>query len=71
MVRQVIQGNAKEAPQEYVDYVLIKNLYHCTPEELDKQDDFITSLHVDFMGLEAKEEALQAKRAEQAAKIKR
>lgn len=67
----MIQGNAKEAPQEYVDYVLIKNLYHCTPEELDRQDDHITSLHIEFMTLEAKEEALQMKRSEQAARVRK
>ena len=68
-MRKVIQGNNTSAPQEYVDYILIKELYHCTPSELDGQDDFITSLHVEFIAIEAKESVLQQKRAEQRANM--
>lgn len=58
-------------PAEYVDFLLIRELYHCTPSELDQQDEYITSLHVDFMNIEAEGNKLKNKRAEQQAKLKR
>lgn len=58
-------------PAEYVDFLLIRDLYHCTPSELDQQDEYITSLHIDFMNIKAEEGKLNAKRAEQRAKLKR
>lgn len=71
MVKKVVQGSSKYGPPEYADYLLVKELYHCTPSELDEQDSFITDLHIEFMGLEAKEQKLQEKRAEQSQKFKK
>jgi len=48
-----------------VDYLLIKELYHCTPSELDEQNQEITRLHFDIMMLERKKEYIDSKRAEQ------
>lgn len=57
-------------PQEYVDYLLIKHLYHCTPSELAKQDQQVVDMHVAFMNIEAEEDRLQQKRAQQRSKQK-
>ena len=59
-----------EVPAEIVDYLLIKNLYHCTPSELDQQDAFILDLHNSFMMIEHKEESLKRRRQEQQQKMK-
>lgn len=39
---------AVEPPQEYVDYILCHHVYHCTPEELDRQPAMSTRLHLEF-----------------------
>jgi len=48
-----------------MDYILIKELYHCTPSELDEQDEQVTKLHFEIIMLERKKEYLDSKRAEQ------
>lgn len=53
------------APQEYIDYILIKELYHCTPKELDEQDEYILRLHTEIIILERKQKFLENKRLEQ------
>jgi len=54
-----------EASKEYVEYLLIKELYHCTPSELDMQDTAITDLHFKILMLERKKEYIDSKRQEQ------
>jgi hypothetical protein len=53
------------APIEYRDYILIKDLYHCTPSELDKQEEKKLQLHFDILMYERKQEYLKSKRSEQ------
>lgn len=55
-------------PQEYIDFILIKELYHCTPSELDEQDQNIVDLHLSFLGIQADESYKESKRAEQRSK---
>ena len=54
-----------ETPKEYMDYLLIKELYHCTPSELDQQDVYKLKLHFEIIMLERKKEYIDSKRAEQ------
>jgi len=54
-----------------MDYLLIKELYHCTPEELDRQDYTRLKLHFDIIMLERKKEYLDSKRAEQKSNIRK
>jgi hypothetical protein len=56
--------------KEHRDYVLIKELYHCSPSELDKQDEFILDLHFKMLQKEREHEYIEQKRAEQKAKLK-
>lgn len=56
--------------KEHRDYVLIKELYHCSPSELDKQDEFILDLHFKMLQKEREHEYIEQKRAEQKAKMK-
>ena len=51
--------------KEHRDFVLIKDLYHCSPSELDRQDENILNLHYDMMMAERQHEAIEAKRQEQ------
>lgn len=54
--------------KEHRDYILIKELYHCTPSELDKQSEHTLQLHYTMLMEERKREAIEHKRAEQRAK---
>lgn len=56
--------------KEHRDYVLIKELYHCTPKELDEQDESVLQLHFKMLQEEKKNEYIEQKRAEQKAKMK-
>lgn len=56
--------------KEHRDYVLIKELYHCSPKELDEQSEFILDLHFKMLQEERKNDYIEQKRAEQKAKMK-
>ena len=56
--------------KEHRDYVLIKELYHCTQKELDEQDESVLQLHFKMLQEERKNDYLEQKRAEQKAKMK-
>lgn len=56
--------------KEHRDFVLIKELYHCTPKELDEQDESVLQLHFKMLQEEKKNEYIEQKRAEQKAKMK-
>lgn len=66
-----MRSKQKTFPSEYIDYLLIKELYHCTPSELEEQDEIILQMHAEFMRAELKQQMFDQKRAEQQAKIKR
>ncbi len=55
---------------EYIDFLMISELYHCTPEELDRQDSSIINQHLNFMRIRAEEQNKEAKRAEQRARLR-
>ena len=55
--------------KEHRDYVLIKELYHCSPKELDGQSEFILDLHFKMLQEERKNDYIEQKRAEQKAKM--
>ncbi len=42
------------APPEYTDLRLCRDVYHCTPSELDAQDARTIALHIAFMNVEEK-----------------
>lgn len=48
----------------------MRDVYRCTPEELDRQDAHVVELHQEFIAIERREERLAARRAEQQAKLK-
>ncbi len=43
-----------DPPPEYAEYVAIKQLYHCRPSELEKEDWATVSLHLAFLAEDAK-----------------
>jgi hypothetical protein len=55
---------------EYIDFLMISELYHCTPEELDRQDSSTINQHLNFMRIRAEEQNKDAKRAEQRARLR-
>ncbi len=46
-------------PWEYVELVLCRDIYHCTPGELDKQDPIRVLRHLEALSGEAKVRKLQ------------
>lgn len=56
--------------KEHRDYLLIKELYHCSPKELDDVDDSLLDLHFSFLMAEREHEFIESKRNEQRAKVK-
>ncbi len=55
--------------KEHRDYVLIKELYHCTPSELDEQDETVLQLHFKMLQEEKRHEYIEQKRTEQKTKM--
>lgn len=43
----------------------MKEVYHCTPKELDKQEEKLLDLHYTFLMEERQHEIIESKRAEQ------
>lgn len=56
--------------QEYRDYILKKEIYHCTQTELEKQDEYVLNLDFAILMEERRFEHKQQKRQEQAMKQK-
>lgn len=48
----------------------MKEIYHCTPSELDEQEERILQLHFTMLQKEREHEYIEQKRAEQKAKQK-
>ena len=55
----------KNVSKEHRDYILMKDLYHCSPEELDHVDENILNLHFAFLMAEREHEFIEYKRNEQ------
>ena len=52
-------------PLDYRDYILIKEIYHCKPSDLENEDENKLNLHFQILMLERKEEYLKSKRKTQ------
>lgn len=64
-------GRLKDLPEEYTDFLLMREVYHCTPSEFDEQDDATIEAHLHFVKIQSDQQRIEAKRAEQRAKIKK
>lgn len=49
-------------PVEYLDYIMMTQLYHCTPKEFDEQDPRIIQLHKKFLNAERRAEQKRSER---------
>jgi hypothetical protein len=41
------------APDEYIDLLLCRDVYHCLPSQLDEEDHLVISSHLTMMDAEA------------------
>jgi len=57
-------------PSEWTDFILMRDIYHCTPSELDEQDDAMIEMHAGFTNVSSKHSHIQSKREQQRAKLK-
>jgi hypothetical protein len=56
----VFTRGAVDPPEEYIEYKLCHEVYHCTPAELDEQDSFTVNLHWAFYVEELEEQNRRA-----------
>lgn len=54
MTTALFTGGGEGAPEEYIDLILCRDIYHCTPEELDRQDYGTVLLHYEMHMAEKK-----------------
>lgn len=45
-------GIARPMPREYIEFILCRDVYHCTPSELDQEDAVKVEQHIRFLELE-------------------
>lgn len=55
--------------KEHRDYILIKELYHCKPSDLDNESEHVLNLHFAMIQEERKREHIQAEREKQKSKV--
>ena len=60
----------KWVSQAHRDYILRKEVYHCSPADLDEVDENILNLHFAFLMEEREHEHIEYERAKQKAKVK-
>jgi hypothetical protein len=56
---------------EHRDYILIKELYHCKPSDLDNEPERLLQFHFNCLMAERKHEAMQIKKEEQQQQVKK
>jgi hypothetical protein len=52
-VVEALHTQGRPAPWEYVELMLCRDIYHCTPGELDKQDPIKVLRHLEALSGEA------------------
>jgi hypothetical protein len=62
------KGNA---PPEYIEMVLCRDVYHCTPAELEKQDWATVEIHLELLNQETEVRNMQRQAEINKAKAKR
>ena len=55
--------------KEHRDYILIKELYHCKPSDLDNESEHVLNLHFAMIQEERKREHIQSEREKQKSKV--
>ena len=63
--------NGGKISLEHRDYILIKELYHCTPSEIDNEEDRLLDLHFEFLMLERKNEKVLQEKEKQKANVRK
>lgn len=54
-----------------MDFILMKEVYHCTPSELDEQSEYRLNLDFQILMLERKKAFIDSKRQTQKASLKK
>lgn len=52
-------------PTEWTDFLLATKVYHCTPSELDEQEDGVIEMHLAFIEVQGDMEHIEAMRQRQ------
>jgi len=59
-----------QVTQEHRDYILMKEIYHCSPKDLEDIPEWELDMHFAFLMAERKHDYIESKRAEQKSKLK-
>ena len=59
----------KWVSKDHRDYILMKEVYHCTPTELYKQDENVLNMNYTMLMKEREREKIQAEREKQKARV--
>lgn len=63
----MIEGGGSN--REYTDFLLMRDVWHCTPSEFEEQSEYNISLHKSILNMEAEYQRKEERRAEQRAKL--
>lgn len=69
IVRSFLESGGKNAPQEYVDYILMTELWHCPPSVFDEQEEKMIDLHTRIYNEKNRKEWKDWKREDQKNKL--
>lgn len=58
----------KYLSKDHRDYILMKEVYHCTPSELYKQDENVLNMNYQMLMKEREREKIENERAKQRSK---
>lgn len=71
LIHNFLESGGSHAPQEYVDYILMTELWKCTPQEFEKQEEKMIDLHTRIYNEKNRKEWKEQKRSEQKASFKK
>lgn len=54
-------GGGKGAPPDYTDLILCRDVYHCTPSQLDAEDGSRVLMHLALLNAESKVKEARSK----------
>jgi hypothetical protein len=64
-VTRFFDSGGKNSPQEYIDYILMTELWHCTPADFFNQEESMIELHTKIYNSKNRYEWKKQKREEQ------
>lgn len=71
LIHNFLESGGSHAPEEYVDYILMTELWHCPPSVFQEQEEKMIDLHTRIYNEKNRKEWKEQKRAEQKTSFKK